>query len=222
MTHFKHSVSWMIIFALTLVSIGCATTSGTDKSADKTAMDTAPVAEKYAAKAAMDTAISSGAETYAAADLDAAKKIWDMAEARMKEEKYAEAKQGYMDAQAAFDKATGAVEEGKKVATAEAKSAIASLERDWKNLKINARGVEKMIKKDKEMKADWAALNKSFPEDLKAIKDKIATDPAGAKVNVAELEAILERWDKAFKELAATSSKRKTAKKDGKSVQKRK
>ena len=221
MTHFKHSVSWMIILALTLVFIACATAPGTEKSAAKTAIDTAPVAEKYGAKAAMDTAISSGADTYAAADLDAAKKIWNTAEARMKEEKYAEAKQGYMDAEAAFDKATGAVETGKKVAAAEAKSAIASLERDWKNLKINARGVEKKMK-DKEMKANWAALTKSFPGDLKATKDMIATDPAGAKANVDELEAILERWDTAFKELVATSSKHKATKKEANPTKKRK
>jgi len=205
MTHFKHSVSWMIILALTLAFIACAT---------------APVAEKSAAKAAMDTAVSSGADKYAAADLDAAKKIWDAAEARMKEEKYTEARKDYVDAKAAFDKTAGIAETNKMVATAEAKSAIASLERDWKNLKINARGVEKRMK-DKEMKDDWAALNRSFPEDLKAIKDKIISDPAGAKANVDELEDILERWDTAFKELAASAPSHKATEKKAKPTKKK-
>jgi hypothetical protein len=205
MTHFKHAVSWMIILALTLTFIACAT---------------APVAEKSAAKAAMDTAVSSGADRYAAADLDAAKKIWGAAEDRMKEEKYAEAKQDYVAAKAAFDKVAGMAETNKTVATAEAKSAIASLERDWKNLKINARGVEKMMK-DKEMKDDWAALNKSFTEDLNAIKDKIVSDPVVAKANADELEDILERWDKAFKELAASASPRKTTEKKAKPTRKK-
>jgi hypothetical protein len=206
MKHFKYSVSLMIILVLTLVFIGCAKP---------------PEAEKSAAKASMDTAISSGADKYAAADLDAAKKIWDAAEAQMKEKKYKEAKQDYVAAIAAFDKAAGAVEEGKKLATAEANAAVASLEEDWKNLKTAAKNLAKKMK-DKKTRNAWAADSKAFTNGLKAIKDKIANDPASAKDNVGKLKSIIEKWDTAFKKLAATPSKHKAIKKKPKPTKKKK
>ena len=52
-----------------------------------------PEAEKQAAKGAMDAAVSGGADKYAVADLDAAKKVWETAESQMNEKKYQEAKQ---------------------------------------------------------------------------------------------------------------------------------
>jgi hypothetical protein len=206
MTHFRHSVSLMIILALTLVFIGCAKP---------------PEAEKSAAKASMDTAVSSGADKYAAGDLDAAKKIWDAAEAQMKEKKYKEAKQDYLAAKTAFDKAAGAVEGGKKVAAAEANAAVASLEEDWKNLKTSAKNLTKKMK-DKKTKDAWAADTKAFTKGLKATKDKIANDPASAKENVGELKSIIEKWDTAFKKLAATHLKHKATKKKPKPTKKRK
>jgi len=204
--NFKLSVSLMIILALTLSSIGCGTAPVTENPATKATIDTSG-AEKYAAlteqsttKASMDTAVSSDAEKYAAADLNAAKKIWETAEARMKEEKYIEAKQSYVAARAAFDKATAAVEEGKKMSTAEANEAVANLEKAWENLNVIARNAKNKIK-DKEMRNDWAAFTKTFTEDIKATRQKIVTDPAGAKANIDELMSIIERWDAAFKEL---------------------
>jgi len=206
MTYFKHSVWLMIILALTLVFIGCAKP---------------PEAEKSTAKAAMDTALSSGADRYAAADLDAAMKIWVVAEAEMKEEKYKEAKQNYVTAKAAFDIAAGNAEEGKKVATAEANAAVADLEKDWKNLKAAAKKVEKKMK-DKKMKEFWVADAKVFEEGLKATKAKIVTDPVSAKANVGELKSIIERWEAAFKKLAAAPSKHKATKKKAKLTKKKK
>ena len=196
MTHFRRSVSLMIILALTIVFIGCAKP---------------PEAEKSAAKASMDTAVSSGADKYAAGDLDAAKKIWDAAEAQMKEKKYKEAKQDYLAAKTAFDKAAGAVEGGKKVAAAEANAAVASLEEDWKNLKTSAKNLTKKMK-DKKTKDAWAADTKAFTKGLKATKDMIATDLAGAKAKSGELKSILEKWDAAFKELASAPAKPEAAK----------
>ena len=113
MKHFKYSVSLMMVLALALVFIGCAKP---------------PEAEQKAAKAAMDAAVSAGADKYAAADLDAAKKVWDAAEAQVKDKKYKEAKQGYVDAKAAFEKAAGAVAAGKKAVTDEATAAVAAVE----------------------------------------------------------------------------------------------
>ena len=94
MKHFKYSVACLMVLALALVFIGCAKP---------------PEAEQKAAKDAMGAAVSAGADKYAAADLDAAKKSLDTAEAQMKDKKYKEAKEGYVTAKAAFDKAAGAV-----------------------------------------------------------------------------------------------------------------
>ena len=98
MKHGKVLMLVGIIFALGIVLFGCTKP---------------PDAEKQAAKAAMDAAIAAGADKYAVADLDAAKKVWDTAESQMNEKKYKEAKQSYIDAKAAFEKAAGSVEAGK-------------------------------------------------------------------------------------------------------------
>lgn len=219
------SVSLMIILALALAPIGCATAPVTENPSAKAATDNSHVssgaekydaeAEKSATKAAMDKAVSSDAEKYAAADMDTAKEIWKTAEAKMKEEKFVEAKQSYFAAKAAFDMATYAAEGGKKSAVAEASTAVANLEKVWENLKSTAKNVKNKIK-DKEMKNDWAAFTKTFTEDIKATKEKIVTDPAGAKSNINELMSIIERWDAAFKGLSAPSTS-KTAKPKAKS-----
>ena len=207
MAHFKQSLSLslMIILALTLMFIGCTKP---------------PDAERSAAKAAMDTAVASGADKYATRILDAAKKIWSAAEAEMREKKYEEAKQNYATAKVVFDIAASDAQEGKKIATAEANAAITGLEEDWKNLNITARNHEKMMK-DEQMKDEWAADTRAFTEGLKAHKDKIVDDPVSAMANVSELKYIIEKWDIAFKKLAATQSEQKTIKKKTKTTKKK-
>jgi len=189
MKHLKYSLSLIVFLALALVVIGCAKP---------------PEAEKSAAKAAMDAAVSAGADKYAAADLDAAKKLWDTAETKMTEKEYKEAKQVYIDAKAAFEKAAGAAEAGKKALTDEANAAVAGLEEGWKNLEGAAQKVEKKMKDKKDM---WDADVKAFAEGLKTTKDMIATDPSGAKTKGGELKAIIDKWDATFKELAAAPAK---------------
>ena len=189
MKHLKYSLSLIVFLALALVVIGCAKP---------------PEAEKSAAKAAMDAAVSAGADKYAAADLDAAKKLWDTAETKMTEKEYKEAKQVYIDAKAAFEKAAGAAEAGKKALTDGANAAVAGLEEGWKNLEGAAQKVEKKMKDKKDM---WDADVKAFAEGLKTTKDMIATDPSGAKTKGGELKAIIDKWDATFKELAAAPAK---------------
>ena len=109
-----------------------------------------PEAEKSDAKAAMDAAVSASADKYATSDFNDAKKLWDDTEAQMTAKKYKEAKQGYIDAKAAFEKATAGVEAGKKTVTDEAKAAVASLEEAWKNVAGAAKKVEKKLKDKKE------------------------------------------------------------------------
>ncbi|MFH1912307.1 MAG: hypothetical protein ABIK91_09855 [Pseudomonadota bacterium] len=189
MKHLKYSLSLIVFLALALVVIGCAKP---------------PEAEKSAAKAAMDAAVSAGADKYAAADLDAAKKLWDTAETKMTGKEYKEAKQVYIDAKAAFEKAAGAAEAGKKALTDGANAAVAGLEEGWKNLEGAAQKVEKKMKDKKDM---WDADVKAFAEGLKTTKDMIATDPSGAKTKGGELKAIIDKWDATFKELAAAPAK---------------
>jgi hypothetical protein len=198
MKKYKYSVSLMMVLALALVFIGCAKP---------------PEAEQKAAKAAMDAAVSAGADKYAAADLDAAKKLWEAAEAQVKEKKYKEAKQGYEAAKAAFEKAAGAVEAGKKAVTDEVNAAIAALEEGWKGVEAAAKKVEKRMKDKKEA---WEADAKAFVDGLKASKEMTAADPLGAKKKAGELKAAIEKWEVALKEMVAVPAKPEAVKKDQK------
>jgi hypothetical protein len=198
MTRFKYSVSLMIILALTLMFIGCVKP---------------PEAEKSAAKAAMDAAVSAGADKYATMDFETAKALWDAAESQMAEKKYKEAKQGYIDSKVAFEKATGAVEVGKKAMIDQVTALVASLEENWKNLEGTAKKLEKNMK---DKKGAWTADTESFIEGLEATKRMVTADPAGAKTKAGELKSIIDKWDTTFKELAATpekSAKKKKKKK---------
>ena len=195
MKHLKYSLSLIVFLALALVVIGCAKP---------------PEAEKAAAKTAMDAAVAKDAAKYATVDFDAAKKIWTAAEAKMTEKEYKEAQQVYINAKAAFEKAAGAAEAGKKILTDEATAAVASLEEGWKNLEGAAQKVAKKMKDKKDM---WDADVKAFTEGLKTTKDMIATDPSGAKTKGVELKAIIDRWDATFKELAAAPVKPEAVKK---------
>jgi hypothetical protein len=177
-----------VVLALFLVLAGCAKP---------------PEAEKQAAKAAMDVAISAGAEKYAAPDLDGARKVWDSAESQMNEKKYKEAKQSYVDAKAAFEKASGAVEAGKKAASDQASGVLASIEESWKKLEATAQTMAKKMK-DKEA---WVADSKAFSDGLAKVKEMIAADPAGAKPKLDELKAMVDKWENIFKEMAAAPAK---------------
>jgi len=170
----------------------------------------APDEEKAAAKAAMDAALAAGADKYAAADLTAAKSQWDTAESQMNDKKYKEAKQGYIDAKAAFEKAKAGVEAGKKAMADEANAAITSLENGWNDLAATEKKLEKNMKDKKET---WEADAKTVGEGLKAAKDTVANDPAGAKEKVGELKAILDKWDAAFKEMTVAPAKPEAPKK---------
>ena len=169
-----------------------------------------PEAEKQAAKGAMDAAVSRGADRYAVADLDAAKKVWDTAESQMNEKKYKEAKQSYIDAKAAFDKAGGAVEAGKKAASDQASAVLASIEEAWKKLEAKAKT---MAKKMKNKEGAWVADSKAFTDGLAKAKEMIATDPAGAKPQLDELKAMVDKWENILKEMAAAPAKSPAAKK---------
>ncbi len=185
MKHFKYSVSLMVVLAFTLMFLGCAKP---------------PEAEKAAAAAAANAAITAGADKYAAADLAAAQKVLEGAEAQMKEKKYKEAQKAYVDAKIAFEKAAAAVAAGKQAAAAQANASVAALEEAWLKLDITAKALEKKMLDKKDA---WTADVAAFPGLAKAAKDAIAADPVGAKVKIDELKAVVDKWDAAFKALSA-------------------
>ena len=191
----KLSVWAFVVLALAMFWVGCSKP---------------PEAEKEAAKKAMEDAISAGAEKYATADLEAAKKIWDTADSQMKEKKYKEAKQSYLDAKAAFEKAAATVEAGKKAAADQTKSTLNAVEEEWKKLNATA---QKMEKKLKEKKQAWKADAKAINDGLGRAKERIASAPAEAKAELDELKAMIDRWKTTFKEMAKAPAKPKATKK---------
>ena len=169
-----------------------------------------PEAERQAAKGAMDAAVSAGADKYAVADLDAAIKILGGAESQMSKKRYKEAKQSYIDAKAAFEKAAGAVPAGKKAARDQASAVLASIEEAWKKLEAKA---QKMAKQMKNKKGAWGADSKAFKEGLAKAQEMIASDPVKAKPKLDELKAMVDKWDNILKEMAAAPAKSPATKK---------
>jgi hypothetical protein len=169
-----------------------------------------PEAEKQAAKAAMDAAVSAGADKYAVADLDAAKKVWATAESQMNEKKYTEAKQSYINAKAAFEKAGAAVPAGKKAFSDQASAVLASIEEGLKKLEATVTTKAKQMKDKKEA---WVSDFKAATEGLAKAKETIAADPAGAKGKLDELKALVDKWENIFKEMVTAPAKPPAGKK---------
>jgi ribosomal protein L32E len=191
MRMFKLSLFVLVAFALGMVLSGCSKP---------------PEAEKEAARKAMDAAISAGADQYASADLKAAKEVWDTAESQMTERKYKEAKQSYLDAKAAFEKAAAAVEAGKKVVADQANAALKTLEDKWRKLRVTANKMEKKLKGKKQA---WTADAKAISEGLAKSKEMIASAPSEAKAKLDELRTMIDRWGTTFREMAKSPSKPK-------------
>jgi hypothetical protein len=191
----KLSLFVLVVFGLGMVLAGCSKP---------------PEAEKEAAKKTMDAAISVGADQYASADLEAARKVWDTAESQMKEKKYKEAKQGYIDAKAAFEKAAAAVEAGKKAIAEQANAALGTLEGEWKKLSVTANKMEKKLKGKKQA---WTADTKAISEGLAKSKEMITSTPAEAKAKLDELKTMIDRWGATFRGMAKSSSNPKPTKK---------
>jgi len=186
MKYYKHLTTFIMILALAMIFIGCSKPPEITESNDATS--------------AMQSAVSAGADKYAATDMEAAYKLMSDADAQVKDKKYDEAKKTYTDAKVAFDKAAGAVEAGKKVVATEVTAAIDALGAPWKGIQAAAKKAGKAMGEKKE---EWEADIKSFDEGLKAAKETLATEPADAKAKVDELKALIEKWDTTFKEMAA-------------------
>jgi hypothetical protein len=191
----KLSLFVLVALALGMVLAGCSKP---------------PEAEKESAKKAMDTAISVGAEQYASADLEAARKVWDTAESQMEEKKYKQAKQSYIDAKAAFEKAAAAVEVGKKAVADQANAVLKTLEEEWKKLRVSANKMEKKLKAKKQA---WTVDAKAINEGIAKSKEMIVSAPAEVKAKLDELKTMIDRWKTTFKKMAKSPSKPKATKK---------
>lgn len=166
-----------------------------------------PEAEKEAAKKAMEDAISAGADRYAPTETEAAKKTWETAELQMNEKKYKEAKQGYIDAKAAWEKAAGAIEAGKKAIADQVNETLNVLEKTYRKLGVTAK---KMEKKLKDKKKAWTADAKAIEEGFAKAKEMIAQTPAEAKAKLDELKTLIGKWEDTFNEMIKTKSKTKS------------
>lgn len=166
-----------------------------------------PEAEKEAARKAMEDAISAGADKYAPTETEAAKKTWETAELQMNEKKYKEAKQGYMDARAAWEKAAGAIETGKKIVAEQANETLNTLEKTWRKLGVTAKKMEKKLKEKKKV---WVADAKSVEEGFAKAKEMMAQTPVEAKAKLDELKALIGKWENTFKEMTKTKPKAKS------------
>ena len=186
-----------------------------------------PEAEKEAARKAMDAAMSAGADQYAPADLEAANKVWDNAESQMKEEKYKDAKERYIEAEAAFEKATAAVAAGKKVA-ADQTGAEKEAAKKAMDAALSA-GADKHPNPDLEtanklwdtaesqMKEEkYKQARESYIEAKAAFEKAAAAVETGKKAGADQAKATLKTVEAEWKKLQATARKMQKNLKDKK------
>jgi hypothetical protein len=208
----KLSVFALMVFAVGMVWVGCSKP---------------PEAEKEAARKAMDAAFSAGADKYAPADLEAANKVWDTAESQLKEEKYKEAKESYIGAKAAFDRAAAAVEAGRKAAADQANAEKEAARRAM-DAALSA-GADKYASADLEAaRRVWDTAESQMKEEKykeakgSYIEAKTAFEKAAAAVEAGK-KAVSDQAKAALKTLEAEWSKlQATAKKMEKKLKNKK
>jgi len=206
------SVFVSVVFALGMVLVSCSKP---------------PEAEKEAAKKAMDAAFSAGADRYASADLEAANKVWNTAESQMKEEKYKEAKESYIGAKAAFEKAAAAVEAGKKAAADQANAEKEAAKRAM-DAAMSA-GADKYASADLEAaRKAWDSAESQMREEkykearesyvgAKAAFEKAAAAvEAGKKAAADQAKAAVKTLEAEWKKLRVTAKKMEKKLKDKK------
>ncbi len=84
-------------------------------------------------------------------------------------------------------------------------------------MEVTARKMAKRMKEKKE--EEWTADAGAISEGLAKAKERIATDPAGAKAKLDELKGIVDKWESTFKKMASAPTESKAVKK--KSVKKK-
>lgn len=200
----------LVILALGMVWVGCSKP---------------PEAEKEAAKKAMDAALSAGADQYATAELEAANKVWDGAESQMKGKKYKEAKEGYIGAKAAFEKAAVAVEAGKKAfadqASAEKEAAKMAMDAALSaGADIHPSAALEAANKlwdaaESQMKEEkYKQAKQSYIDAKAAFENAAAAGEAGKKATADQANATLKTLEEEWKKLQVTAKKMEKKLKD--------
>jgi len=189
-------VSVLLIFFSVLILSGF---SGCTKSPD---------AEQSAAQAALATATKEGADQYAPVEVEAGKMLLAVSDTKMKEEKFADAKIGYLAAREAFEGAVKNAVAAKQALLQEANTMLSSLEAGWTAVGENITAAEAKIKDN--LKEAWAADSATFAEGLQAAKDMLVSDVTSAKAKIAELSELADKWKDEAQKLTGTSSETKT------------
>jgi len=162
----------------------------------------APDAEQSAAQAALATATKEGAEQYASVEMEAGKMLLAVSDAKMKEEKFVEAKVGYLAAREAFEKAVKDTVAAKQSMLQEANTMLSSLEAEWTAIKENIAAAEAKMKDN--LKEVWASDSTEFTDGLQAAKDMIVSDVNSAKAKIAEISELADKWKNEAQQLTAT------------------
>lgn len=166
----------------------------------------APDAEQSAAQAALATATKEGAEQYASVEMEAGKMLLTVADTKMKEEKFVEAKVGYLSAREAFEKAVKNTVAAKQALLQEANTMLSSLEAEWNAIKENIAAAEAKIKDP--LKEKWVADLTVFAEGLQTAKDMVVSDVNGAKAKITELSELADKWKEEAQKLTAPADKK--------------
>lgn len=194
MRHFRYIVSVLLIFSvLILGGFGSCTK--------------APDAEQSSAQTAQTTATKEGADQYAPIAMEAGKMLLTVSDAKMKEEKFVEAKVGYLAAREAFEKAVKDAVAAKQALLQEANTMLSSLEAEWTAIGENINAAEAKLKDN--LKEVWTADSAAFSEGVQIAKDMIASDVNGAKAKIAELSDLADKWKEEAQKLTATSPDKK-------------
>jgi hypothetical protein len=158
-----------------------------------------PDAEQSAAQAALTTATKEGAEQYAAVEMEAGKMLLAVSDAKMKEEKFADAKIGYLAARELFEKAVKDAVAAKQALAQEANTMLSSLEAEWNAIGENVAAAEAKLKD--QLKEAWTADLAAFTEGLQVAKDMAVNDANSAKTKITELSELADKWKEELKSL---------------------
>jgi hypothetical protein len=165
----------------------------------------APDAEQSAAQTALATATKEMAEQYASVEMEAGKRLLAVADAKMNEKKFAEAKVGYLAAREAFEIAVKDTVAAKQALTQEANAMLSALEAEWKAIEENIAAAEAEM--TDQIKEAWTADAATFAEGLQIAKDMAVNDAANAKAKITELSELADKWKNEIQNLTASPDK---------------
>ncbi len=181
----------LILAIATLLVIGCTSP---------------PEAEQRAAREAVSTARSAGAERYAPSEYVTMTAVVKKAEAEMAAKAYKDAKASYAKAKILADAAARAALSGKAAAKEDLEKQLTALVRRWEDLEKQTQVSAKQMRVVEKQLSDANA--RTVVEQLEAAKTAVGDDLSGAKEKLASASAALDKWeqDLAHRGTSATRS----------------